>query len=767
MGTSNDPIYEFGVWRLEVMEHRLLRDGVPVPLTPKVFETLLLLIENAGTLVTKDMFMKRVWPGTFVEDLALVQNISQIRKVLVDGSERVIETVPKQGYRFLLPVRTLGHEPGLRQPDVQSIQSRHSLAAFPGSGPAVVHEPAIAEALLEASSGPALIRDRAELHGQTSVRDDVHETLTGRYSTLATGRNALVLTAGLLIPFALWFGWQHKSAFTGNLKQPYPAMVPLVNLSGEERMPALSPDGSRIAFSRQTSESGKAGIYIEVPGTQSLLQVTTSENDSEPAWSPDGRTIAFLRTSGSQFSIDLVPALGGPEKRIFTGKAIPFESPLSLSFAASGDKLAFADWDDQTQRSSIKILALSDSKVLTLTMPPDGYHDCGPKFSPDGSQIAFVRSSGPMFVDDLYIVPGTGGTPVRVTADKRRIFSAPVWSDDGKELIFASTRAGMKSLWRVPATGGEPTSVVGSGPGSDHPTFSSATHEFAYERTVEDENVWRIDLDPFAKNQSPAVSLFSPKTSNLMPQFSPDGTKIIFESDRSGYEEVWMSNSDGSTPVQITKLERYVGSPRWSPDGRSIVVDYRSSLHSGIYTIAMDGAAAPRPVAVFPEADCVVPSWSHDGQWIYFASNYGGHGFHVWKVRANGDGKPLQITQGEGFRPLDSEDGQYVYYTRLTDPRLRKVAASGGGETTAEDALVPDRWANWTLDGGGVYFITSERGLPSQLKFTDLKTNHTITLFTLPRPSFYGLSVIRGGQSAIYSQRDRNEHDIVLLRGFR
>src|SRR6516225_4109453 len=99
--------YEFGDWLLDPAEHLLLRNRKPVPLGPKVFETLLVLVENAGNLVPKDEFMKRVWPDTFVEDAALTQNISYLRRVLSKADGAVIETVPKRGYRLLLPVRVV------------------------------------------------------------------------------------------------------------------------------------------------------------------------------------------------------------------------------------------------------------------------------------------------------------------------------------------------------------------------------------------------------------------------------------------------------------------------------------------------------------------------------------------------------------------------------------------------------------------------------------------------------------------------------------
>src|SRR5215467_9076464 len=105
MAISTRQTYEFGAFRLDPTERILLRGSEPVALTPKVFDTLVLLVENSGRLVTKDDFMRQVWADAFVEDATLVQSISQLRKAL--GDPEIIETVPKKGYRFLGSVRTV------------------------------------------------------------------------------------------------------------------------------------------------------------------------------------------------------------------------------------------------------------------------------------------------------------------------------------------------------------------------------------------------------------------------------------------------------------------------------------------------------------------------------------------------------------------------------------------------------------------------------------------------------------------------------------
>src|SRR5438128_4264517 len=107
MGIPTKHAYEFGIFRLDTAERVLLRSGRVVPLTPKVFDTLALLVQKSGHVVGKDELMNEVWPDSFVEESNLTQNIFVLRKVLGEDSDGrpFIETVPKRGYRFIASVR--------------------------------------------------------------------------------------------------------------------------------------------------------------------------------------------------------------------------------------------------------------------------------------------------------------------------------------------------------------------------------------------------------------------------------------------------------------------------------------------------------------------------------------------------------------------------------------------------------------------------------------------------------------------------------------
>src|SRR6185295_13278739 len=112
MNPQIDHIYEFGEFRMETAERLLLGKQGPIFLTPKEFDTLLILVQQSGHLIAKDELIQRVWPDTTVEDGNLARNVWALRKALGDdkGEHSYIETIPKLGYRFLAPVPELGNE---------------------------------------------------------------------------------------------------------------------------------------------------------------------------------------------------------------------------------------------------------------------------------------------------------------------------------------------------------------------------------------------------------------------------------------------------------------------------------------------------------------------------------------------------------------------------------------------------------------------------------------------------------------------------------
>jgi dipeptidyl aminopeptidase/acylaminoacyl peptidase len=204
-----------------------------------------------------------------------------------------------------------------------------------------------------------------------------------------------------------------------------------------------------------------------------------------------------------------------------------------------------------------------------------------------------------------------------------------------------------------------------------------------------DTNIWRLDL-----SSGQAGPVISSTVVEQYPQYSPDGSKIAFASDRSGALQIWVANSDGSNQVQVTSFGSRAAAPRWSPDGRSIVFSGVRGPDRSIYVVDAQGGDPRRVV------DGWRPSWSLDGKWIYFGTHRSGSD-QVWKIGVDG-ANPVQITKSGGFELLESLDGKWLLYTKSDrSPGLWRMTREGG----AEELLLPNVVAgNWNpVEGGIVY----------------------------------------------------------------
>jgi Tol biopolymer transport system component len=152
----------------------------------------------------------------------------------------------------------------------------------------------------------------------------------------------------------------------------------------------------------------------------------------------------------------------------------------------------------------------------------------------------------------------------------------------------------------VPAAGGDPRAEAEASTNAYYPAISTKAHRLAYTRRINNNNIWQLTLKDRRHGQRKASILIAAQGFASHPQFSPDGTKIAFESDRSGYQEIWVCNRDGSNPSQITSMAGFAGTPRWSPDSRSLAFDFRPKEHSEIYVVEVP-AGTPRQITTVPE----------------------------------------------------------------------------------------------------------------------------------------------------------------------
>jgi len=320
-------------------------------------------------------------------------------------------------------------------------------------------------------------------------------------------------------------------------------------------------------------------------------------------------------------------------------------------------------------------------------------------------------------------------------------------------------------LWRVSASGGKPERVPVGGENATYPTISSRANRLAYVHRSLDANIWRMELQEALV--SPPRKIIASTRYEAGPQFSPDGRKIAFHSDRSGIFEIWVCDAAGFDPIQLTFLGRSnTGTPRWSPDSRRIVFDARPADTADIYVIDADGGGLRRVTS--EPSDDVVPSWSNDGRWIYFGSKRTGR-WQVWKVAAEG-GEAMQVTRDGGFAAFESRDGQSVYYSKGLDVAgLWRVSVKGGDETSILQFPKVGYWGYWTVSEKGIYFVDSD-ARPFALQLFEFATHRVVHVASLANPPIAldsGLALSPDERVILYVQQDQVNSDIVMAENFR
>ncbi len=458
-------------------------------------------------------------------------------------------------------------------------------------------------------------------------------------------------------------------------------ITPFTADGGVKAGPQLSPDGEKVGYVWAGPSGDNWDIYVKAlgVGTKPLRLTEHAAIETFPVWSPNGRQIAFTRLTNEGAAIYTIPSLGGQEARLIGPVDVTLPSPSFLaipSWSPDGDWLAFVETAAGTGR--IVRLSLDTLEEEPLTSPPeDSAGDHQPLYSPDGTQLAFVRSGSKVLGDlDVWVQPANGGEIRQLTFGRYDWLWLSSWTPDGAEIVFAVSRPHWR-LFRLSLAGGEPQPVSGTGLGSAGASIRG--DRMVYVQWVfPPANIWRVPGRKASMPDQPPQMLISSSRDDNNPAYSPDGRRIAFQSDRAGSSNIWVCDSDGSNPIQLTHFEAHTGTPRWSPDGRRITFD---SLEAGDWNIYVIDAQGGRPRRLTREThDDNMASWSRDGHWIYFVSDRSGD-HQIWKVPAEG-GEAEQVTQGGGYYAEQSWDGLYLYYeNEQSNPGIWRVPVDGGEET--------------------------------------------------------------------------------------
>ena len=639
---------EFGDVYVDFSRMSVKRSGVPIDLEPKVFDVLRFLIVRRDRLVTKEELLDNVWAGTFVAPNALTRAIAQLRKALGDdaGQPRYIETVSKRGYRFVAAVVIDG-----------------------GSGTEVV------AAATPAPPGRQLSR----------------LAITG-----------LAATVIVVVGLTAWF--VRRTSPRGGLAG---ALTPArISISGSMNVdPALSPDGSAVAFA--SDRSGSFEIYVVglARGSREVALTSDGKNNMQPAWSPDGRWIAYAHNNGG--GLWIVPSTGGTPRQLVESGANPVWSPDSNS-------IAFTTQTGLIGQSNLRVIGRDGSGLRDLTRlgnPVDGHRS--PAWSNSGHFIAFVTVRG---ADEasLWIVDAAGGTPRRLqTAMGAGNLG---FSRDDRALFFSGTGNILYRLSIDPIQGSaiaQTPEVILSVPGDFTGISIARNGVLAYGLTTKDTNLWTIDLGPDGEAHEPARLTDDAAGMTTMPNYSPDGRRLIYLQGGSGGEGLtpWVMNADGSSRSPLVTDGDQWGWPSWSPDSTRVLVQQVTSNARTPFWVDL---ATRRLTPTGLPTNMQSPRLSPDGREVAYWTIEANGAANIWTQAVNGE-RPRRVTADAEaiFYPWWSPDGQWlaVGIKRGNVTHVGVVSKNGGPVEQITNATGLSAPESWSPDGEEIAFAGQRDGV--------------------------------------------------------
>lgn len=668
--------------RLRIGEHvvdlgalRVLTRPDHPRLTSKAAAVLVELVRHAGNTLTRDELLDRVWKGRCPTPDVLTQAVKELRRAFDDDQRtpRYIETIPKVGYRLLARVLVVqSHESGVfvevgelpADADAgaeANVDVDHAVAA-PRAGTA---SPRARSGVLVAVLAIGLLALASVLLLRT--RDDAPAA-----RAVATAR---------ALPESGWRALDLRA---------------LTSDPGAERRPRIAPDGTRIAFGILDPDTGFDRIVVRSIEPSQNVHLTPGRNNHEalPAWSPDGTRIAFERLQQPGCTMHVASSLGGGERDI--RGCTDFRANY-YDWTPDGRGLVTSDRASPGGGRAIAMLDLDRDGLdfLDYERAADD-QDLDPRFSPDGRLIAFRRGFSPY--SDLYVMAADGSGVRRVTHVAGRI-RGHAWTRDGRALVFASDHDGPMSLHVVDLGDGGITSL---GVPGEFPDASRADDRVVFEIPRTQSAVSRIVLS--ADAPSSPVALAPSTGDDFAPAVSPDGSRVVFVSDRSRQHQLWLHDfASGEVRPLTDSASTAVTAPSWTLDGRSVVAVER---HPGGRRLVEIEVSTLRRRALTSSADSVLTGMSAiDADSYLVVRGSSGRDNRLELVRNPGLPQEAREVLAEGVARVQLDvASRSAYFTTSAERGLFRIALAGGVAEPVTEAITA-LTSGWQLVDGSIWYI--------------------------------------------------------------
>jgi Tol biopolymer transport system component/DNA-binding winged helix-turn-helix (wHTH) protein len=737
-GQENFEVYQFGAFRLDANRRLLIKDDAPVQLTPRLFDTLRVLVQRGSGVVSKDELMSAIWGESVVEETNLTTNISLLRKLLGEKKDehQYIVTVPGEGYRFVAQVRRLSS----------------------GSLPLVIHERTHAAVTIE--------EEEEERTEESGLDLEINRSLAGAIRSHRRGVTVGLISAGLLTIILSISAYKllplHKSATLRVGK-----VTRLTATGNIGNVAAISPDGKLFAYSQLEKETQSlwlghvnGGELVRIHGPVDGIYMSLT-------FAPDGSSLYYTLGENfgssekqSGFSLYRLPVFGGSSEKI--------RDNVRNRVAFSPDGSRFAYVRNQASQTALMVVDLQNAAEQEIIKPAGKLHFSAhsPAWSPDGSTIAVGASSdGAESGYEVFIVSVNEHTLKPLTGHKWSEVESIEWRRDGSYLIVAAKdrNVSLRQLWSVSYPDGETQQMV-----ADLAVYASAI-SLASDNTSlvaiqvrSQSNIWVAPTGDLSKAKQVTFSSIGPQDGYWGLDWTADGRLLYTARAEEGWR-VWIANADGSEQRQLTPTGGTNNFPGLTKDGRYLIFQ---SDRDGRYAIWREDLADHDLRRLTNTEIAAQPDLSPDGMWIVYVSTPGlaaSEGLGTLYRMSVAGGEAQRLTDKHTNWARVSPDSKFIACGYEDDGKMKLAVLPITGGAPVKLFDLP-RLANlrfsirWTPDGKAVTYRDWANGIWRQ----NLSGGEPERLPGLPPEKLYGYSWSRDGKFFAFT-RAATSRDVTLL----
>jgi Tol biopolymer transport system component/DNA-binding winged helix-turn-helix (wHTH) protein len=576
-----------------------------------------------------------------------------------------------------------------------------------------------------------------------------------------------VLAAAVLILFSVLSGYQW---LTGG-DQPEVELELLVGMPGRELYPAASPDGRWIAF-QSVSLQGQRDIYLKnmTSPERDLQQLTfTGSYEISPAWSGDGRRLAFIREDRANGNCSIVVRdMASQEESIFSrcvASEYDFDtlswSPdgqwLVFRYAFSGQEPGLYLWPARRQDSNS-----SETKPTRISCLDCDLVDQEVSWSPDSSKLAVTRRKNRLSTD-VYLYHLENQVFEKLTSDERSI-KGHAWYKDNRTLLYVANRGPNERQLRAIDTRSGKNRNLGID-NAGFPIFLPGYDQIAFYQRVTDTHISSIQLQQDEGLTSVPAPVIQTAHTERSPAVDRLSNRIAYISDASGYEEIWISEFDGTDSKQLTDLQRSLEDPAWSPDGRTIVFISVEPSEGADHLQLLDVETGQIETLHIGLEDYGPPSWSADGLSLIVPVREQGV-FNLWRITVD-SGQMERLTNDGGEFGREDLKGEFVYFTKSDEPGFFRMDKTGESILISRDWDSGYGWANWDwISEDELVFskVQGEQIVVSRIRLSDKAPS---PIYALPLRTIHRLghlSYSPQNDSVVFTNRELPQIDIWVTQ---